>query len=130
MTYNEVQSLARGQMGYCHSCPVCDGLGCKNTIPGPGSKGSGTVFHRNYEAWQHVMINMDTIGNAGKTDTSLELFGETFDLPVFAAPIGAVQTHYGDKLDEQTYDDTQSLRPSPVKAAMPALRQPMVRVSS
>lgn len=105
MTYDEVQALARGQMGYCHSCPVCNGLGCKNAIPGPGSKGSGTVFHRNYEAWQEILLNMDTIGNLGPIDTSFSLFGEKFDLPVFAAPIGAVETHYGDKLDEKTYDE-------------------------
>ena len=103
MTYDEVQALARGQMGYCHSCPVCNGLGCRNTIPGPGSKGSGTVFHRNYEAWQQVLLNMDTIGSVGKVDPTFSLFGETFDLPVFAAPIAAVQTHYGDKLDEKAY---------------------------
>ena len=108
MTYDEVQSLARGRMGYCHSCPVCNGLACKNSIPGPGSKGTGTVFHRNYEAWQNVLVNMDTIGNTGTPDTSLELFGETFGLPVFAAPIGAVQTHYGDLLSEQEYDEAMT----------------------
>lgn len=108
MTYDEVQALARGQMGHCHSCPVCNGLGCKNTIPGPGSKGSGTVFHRNYEAWQEILLNMDTIGSVESVDTSFSLFGETFDLPVFAAPIAAVQTHYGDKLDEKTYDEAMT----------------------
>ncbi len=105
MTYDEIQANARGQMGYCHSCPVCNGLGCKNTIPGPGAKGSGTVFNRNYNAWQEILLNMDTIGKIGSVDTTFSLFGEAFDLPVFAAPIGAVQTHYGDKLDEKTYDE-------------------------
>ena len=45
MTYDEVLGRARGNMGpHCKACPVCNGSGCKNTIPGPGSKGLGTVF--------------------------------------------------------------------------------------
>ena len=105
MTYEEVLSNARGNMGPCKACPVCNGLGCKNTIPGPGSKGSGTVFNRNYNAWQDVLINMDTIGENRGVDTSYELFGRKFDIPVFSAPIGAVGNHYGDLLDEYTYDE-------------------------
>ena len=103
MTYDELLSRARGNMGPCKVCPVCNGLGCKNTIPGPGSKASGTVANRNYNAWQNVLINMDTISGVKDVDTSFELFGKKFDLPVFAAPIGAVGNHYGDKLDERTY---------------------------
>ena len=105
MTYEEVLANARGKMGPCKACPVCNGLGCKNTIPGPGSKGSGTVFNRNYNAWQDVLINMDTIGENQGVDTSYELFGHKFDLPVFAAPIGAVGNHYGNLLDEYTYTE-------------------------
>ena len=37
-------------------------------------------------------------------DTELTLFGHSFSLPVFAAPIGAVRNHYGDKLTEAEYD--------------------------
>lgn len=103
MTYEEVLTNARGNMGPCKVCPVCNGLGCKNTIPGPGSKGSGTVANRNYNAWQEILINMDTIGQSGGVDTSFELFGRKFDLPVFAAPIGVVGNHYGNLLDEKTY---------------------------
>ena len=103
MTYEELLSQARGNMGPCKVCPVCNGLGCKNTIPGPGSKASGTVANRNYNAWQNVLINMDTISGVKDVDTSFELFGKKFDIPVFAAPIGAVGNHYGDKLDERSY---------------------------
>lgn len=46
MTYKEVLDQARTCMGpYCKSCPVCNGLACKNTVPGPGAKGIG---HRLY----------------------------------------------------------------------------------
>ncbi len=106
MTYEEILSAARGNMGFCHACPVCSGHGCKNTIPGPGAKGSGTVAIRNFEAWQKVYLNMDTIAENRGVDTTFALFGQAFDLPVFAAPIGAVQTHYGSKLDEFAYTET------------------------
>lgn len=105
MTYDEVLGRARGNMGpHCKACPVCNGSGCKNTIPGPGSKGLGTVFPRNYAAWQEIALNMDTICPMEPVDTELTLFGHSFSLPVFAAPIGAVRNHYGDKLTEAEYD--------------------------
>lgn len=50
MSYAELAEAARGQMGNCKACPVCDGRACRNRIPGPGAKGTGTVAIRNYEA--------------------------------------------------------------------------------
>lgn len=106
MTFHEVIAAARGHVGpVCKACPVCDGSGCKNTIPGPGAKGSGSVFHRNYQAWQDILINMDTIVPMEPIDTSFTLFGHTFSIPVFAAPIGAVHNHYGNELTEEVYDN-------------------------
>ena len=46
MTYNDVLEQARGQMGPCKACPVCDGRGCRGTIPGPGAKGVGDTAIR------------------------------------------------------------------------------------
>lgn len=103
MTYEEVRKAAVGHMGACKACPVCNGLACGSQIPGPGSKGSGKVFHRNYEAWQEIYLNLDTICDDRPMDTGFDFFGKKMDIPVFAAPIGAVQTHYGNELDEQTY---------------------------
>ena len=103
MTYDELLANARNHIAVCHACPVCNGLACKNQIPGPGSKGSGTVANRNYNAWQEVYLNMDTIAPNRGVDTGFDFFGHHFDLPVFAAPIGAVGNHYGSALDEQTY---------------------------
>ena len=106
MTYEEILANARTCMGpYCKSCPVCNGQACKNQIPGPGAKGSGTGFIRNYQKWQELCVNMDTICENKPVDTKLSLFGKTFDLPVFAAPVGAMQMHYGDKYDDLTYND-------------------------
>ena len=105
MTYEEAMKNARSNIANCHVCPVCNGLACKNKIPGPGSKGTGTVANRNYEAWQKIYLNMDTIAPDLGVDTSVEIFGRKFDLPVFAAPIGAVTNHYGPKYDEYQYTE-------------------------
>ena len=52
MTYQEILNNARTCMGpYCKSCHTCNGLACKNTVPGPGAKGIGTGFIRNYQKW-------------------------------------------------------------------------------
>ena len=105
MTYDEVLERARGNMGpHCKACPICNGAGCKNTIPGPGSKGLGTVFPRNYAAWQEIALNLDTICSMEPVNTGFSLFGHSFSLPLFAAPIGAVENHYGNKLTEAAYD--------------------------
>ena len=106
MTYQEVLANARTCMGpYCKSCPTCNGLACKNTMPGPGAKGIGTGAIRNYQKWQELCVNMDTICENKPVDTSIELFGRKFVLPVFAAPVGAMQLHYGDKYDDLQYND-------------------------
>ncbi len=106
MTYQEVLDSARGQMGpHCKVCPVCNGVACKNIMPGPGAKGVGTGFIRNYQKWQELCVNMDTIGENAPVDVSFSLFGHTFALPVFAAPVGAMKLHYGEKYDDLTYND-------------------------
>ena len=105
MTYQEILQEARTCSGpYCKVCPVCNGRACKNTMPGPGSKGSGTVAARNYDAWQEICLNMDTICANGPVDTSFSLFGQRYELPVFAGPVGAVKLHYGDKFTDQEYN--------------------------
>ena len=106
MTYQEVLANARGSMGpYCKACPICNGVACKNTVPGPGAKGLGTGFIRNYQKWQELCVNMDTICENVPVDTSYEFFGQKLELPVFAAPVGAMQLHYGDKYDDEAYND-------------------------
>ena len=119
MTYQQVLEAARTCSGpYCKACPVCNGRACKNTMPGPGAKGSGTVAIRNYEAWQDVCLNMDTICSNGAVDTSFSLFGQSYDLPVFAGPVGAVKLHYGEKFTDQEYNDI--LVPACAKAGIAA----------
>ena len=106
MTYEEVLQNARTCIGeVCKACPVCNGKACGGKMPGPGSKGSGTVAIKNYDEWQKLCLNMDTICENKPVDTTLEIFGQTFKYPVFAAPIGAMKLHYGDKYDDLEYND-------------------------
>ena len=106
MDYKEVLEKARGNIGpYCKACPVCNGKACGNSMPGPGSKGPGNGAARNYDAWQKVFVNMDTICSNAAPDTSFKLFGHDFALPVFTAPIGALPMHYSDAYDDFAYND-------------------------
>ncbi len=106
MTYQEILENARTCMGpYCKSCPTCNGLACKNTVPGPGAKGIGTGFIRNYQKWQEICVNMDTICENVPVDTSFDFFGHRMEIPVMAGPVGAMQLHYGDKYDDMQYND-------------------------
>lgn len=107
MTYEELMENSRKVMGttLCKSCVICDGKACRNTMPGPGAKGIGDVAIRNYSAWKEIRVNMDTITDNVEVDTSLELFGKTFKYPIFAGPVGALNMHYGDAYDDNTYND-------------------------
>lgn len=107
MTYQEVQAAARACIGdKCHACPICNGRACKNTVPGPGAKGVGDTAIRNYDKWQDIRVNLDTLVQGKPVDTTLELFGKTFRYPFFAGPVGAVTLHYSDKYNDVTYNDT------------------------
>ena len=106
MTYQEVLSSAREAMSKnCKACPVCNGRACTNHVPGPGAKGVGDTAIRNYDKWQEIRVNMDTISEGGTPDTSLELFGKSFRFPFFAGPVGAVTMHYSDKYDDMAYNN-------------------------
>lgn len=105
MNYNEIHDAAKTQVGpYCKNCPVCNGLACGNTMPGPGCKFPGNVAARNYSKWQEICVNMDTLCPNAEPDISFELFGKTFSAPIFAAPLGAVDLHYGPKYKDQEYN--------------------------
>lgn len=105
MTYSEVLQAARGCSGpYCKACPVCNGQACGSSMPGPGAKGTGTVAVRNYEAWQSIRLDLDTICENKPVDTRYTFFGQQYDLPVFAGPVGATKLHYGEKYDDQAYN--------------------------
>ena len=51
MNYNDVLQMQRAciDTAKCKACAVCNGLACRNTIPGPGAKGVGDTAIRNYQ---------------------------------------------------------------------------------
>lgn len=105
MDYNELLKKARTELSLCHACPVCDGRACKNTIPGPGAKGSGGTAIRNYDAWHRIHLVMDTISQNVLPDTEFDFFGYQMQYPIFAGPVGAIQMHYGKKYTDVEYND-------------------------
>ena len=106
MKYSECIDAARPRIGqFCKACPECNGAACRNLMPGPGAKGVGDTAIRNYNKWKEIRINMDTIAENVSVDTSLEIFGRKFKYPFMAGPVGAVQLHYGDCLDDVRYND-------------------------
>lgn len=107
MDYQEILTEARKTIGaYCKACNVCNGRACGNQLPGPGAKGLGDTAIRNFDCWQKVRVNMDTLCEKRKVDTSAELFGKKFRMPVFAGPVGAVKLHYGHSYDDLSYNST------------------------
>lgn len=106
MDYKEVLANARPFISpKCKACEICNGVACRATMPGPGAKGVGDTAIRNYQKWQEIRVNLDTICKRTPIDTTFELFGRTFKYPFFAAPIGAIKMHYGDKFDDIGYTD-------------------------
>lgn len=107
MDYNQVLENARKNMnGRCLVCKECNGLACKGVIPGPGGKGSGSSFIRNYQKLQELKVNMDLVyhkDEKDEIDTQLELFGRTFRYPFFAAPIAGIKIHYPGTISEADY---------------------------
>lgn len=105
MTYQDVMEIAKRDSGKCKACTVCNGIACGKTMPGPGAKGSGDGARRNYEQWQKIRVNMDTLHESFIPDTQRELFGKKFAYPFFAGPVGAVSMHYSDKFNDMSYND-------------------------
>lgn len=95
MKYDDVLAKARETIGpNCKACPVCNGLGCGNTMPGPGSKAPGNGAHDNYMAWKKYKIEMDTFVAGSDIDTSTEFLGRRFDVPMLTAPIGSIRLQF------------------------------------
>ena len=90
MTYPEVLQNARKTIRNCKACPECNGLGCGNTMPGPGSKAPGNGANDNWKAWKTWKLNVDTFAPDGPVDTSLSLFGRELSLPLLTGPIGTL----------------------------------------
>lgn len=105
MNYNEILAAAKDKVGpYCKACPVCNGRACGNAMPGPGCKYPGATAARNFDKWQEIFVNMDTLCPNADPDIGFELFGKTFSAPIFAAPLGSIDMHYGSLYKDQEYN--------------------------
>lgn len=105
MNYNEILAAAKDKVGpYCKACPVCNGRACGNAMPGPGCKYPGATAARNFDKWQEIFVNMDTLCPNADPDIGFELFGKTFSAPIFAAPLGSIDMHYGPLYKDQEYN--------------------------
>ena len=106
MEYKEILEAARKETApHCMACPVCNGKACGNNVPGPGCKFPGNAAARNYDKWQEICVNMDTLcENFADPDVSFDLFGRRFSAPIFVAPLGAVDMHYGPKYNDLSYN--------------------------
>lgn len=107
MNYGDIIKEARIALGgkLCKACDECNGKACRNMIPGPGAKGVGDTAIRNYDAWRQIRVRMDSICAYRQVDMSVEMFGRRFKYPFFAAPVGAVNIHFGEKYDDKQYND-------------------------
>ena len=105
MTWEDIQNKARAlTQPRCMVCPACDGRACAGKSPGPGGKGRGLTFQRNYSYLRdHVKIHMDVLHSPFTPDTRTELLGQTISLPVLAAPIGMVAFSLSEALNEYAY---------------------------
>lgn len=106
MNYTDVLESARKNIGpNCKVCPVCNGLGCGNTLPGPGSKAPGNGANDNYNAWRKIKLNMDTIVPNTEIDTSTELFGRKLSFPLVSGPIGSIRMQFNPTDDIRDFND-------------------------
>lgn len=106
MEYRDVLEQARKNIGpNCKVCPVCNGIACGNTMPGPGSKAPGLGANDNYNAWRKIKLNMDTIVEQKPMDTSIELFGRTLAFPLLTAPIGSIKMQFTPESNVADFND-------------------------
>lgn len=104
MNVQEIRSAAREHIkSRCRVCAVCDGKVCAGEVPGMGGIGTGMSFRNNVSALAAWRLNMRVLHDANAPDTTLELWGRTLSLPVFAAPVGSVGTNLGSGMADEAY---------------------------
>lgn len=106
MNYTEILENAKKNIGpKCKVCPVCNGLGCGNTLPGPGSKAPGNGANDNYMGWKKIKLNMDTIVPNTPIDTSIDFLGRKLSFPLLSAPIGSIRKQFNPTDDIRDFNE-------------------------
>ena len=98
LEYAKYQDAARKVLNpSCRVCKVCNGIACAGHFTNSlefGAKGNNMGFINAFKALADIRIELDVVHDDYNPDTSIELFGHTFDLPVFASPIAKILTDY------------------------------------
>lgn len=98
LDFAKYQNAARDIMRpSCQVCRICNGKACAGRYTNSlemGAKGNNGGFIHSCAALEKIRIELDVIHEDYTPDTSIELFGRTFDLPVFASPIAKILTDY------------------------------------
>lgn len=104
MDYKEVRERAREILApVCLVCKECNGIACAGQTPGVGAKDTGNTFKRNYNYLKKIHPIMDTIYQDEGYNIEIEIFGNTYEAPIFIAPIAGIDINYGGKLSEGEY---------------------------
>lgn len=104
MDMKEIRDKARGMMGNCRVCPVCNGKACAGQVPGMGGSGTGGSFRSAVEALARIRLNMRVIHDAAEPDTATTVLGQELALPVIAAPVAGVAMNMGcEEVSEEEY---------------------------
>ena len=104
MNIQEVWDKAREVMApKCRVCPECNGKACKGEIPGLGGIGNGSSFTVCREYLSRVKVLMNLVYEPGELDTSIELFGRRFAMPIFMAPIGGMDSNYNGYMTDEDF---------------------------
>jgi 4-hydroxymandelate oxidase len=102
----EVLKVAREKLyPRCRVCPECDGVACGGEVPGMGGIGSGASFRNNFKALGVYKLQMRTLHNVAKPDTSIMLFGQKLSMPILCASTGGTTYNMGlaSKMSEEDY---------------------------
>lgn len=97
MKYEDVLKSAREMGLNCRVCPDCSGIACRGEVPGVGAKGSGKSFTNCVNYLRSIDINLDAVYESHGQDTSCRMFGRTWSMPVFGAPVGGAVFNYASK---------------------------------
>ena len=105
MTYEEIVTNAKQDIGkYCKACMVCNGRACRNQMPGPGAKGMGDTAIRNFDKWQEIRVQMDTISEHEEVDTSFVLWDRDSVIRFCRSGWGSESSLWR-KYNDQSYND-------------------------
>lgn len=100
----EILSVAREKLyPRCRVCPECDGEACAGEVPGLGGIGSGASFKNNVTALRRIRLNMRTLHDVSRPDTTVALFGRKLEMPILCAALGGTTYNMGAKMSEEDF---------------------------